>query len=93
MSVSLTLAKAHLRVEHNDEDDLIQHYIDAAMAWVVRYTGDNYDVYIIELEQAQLLLIGHWYETREAVNIGGSVAEIPFAVEALAGPYRLPTIK
>ena len=91
--ITLATAKNHIRVEHDDEDDLIQHYIDAALAWVVRYTGENYLDTIIELEQAQLLLIGHWYETREAVNIGGSVAEIPFAVEALAGPYRLPTIK
>lgn len=91
--ITLTMAKEHIRVEHTEEDTLIQHYIDAALAWVIRYTGENYLDTIIELEQAQLLLIGHWYENREAVVVGSSVAELPFAVEALAGPYRLPTLK
>lgn len=40
-----------------------------------------------DLRQALLLLIGHWYEAREAVVIG-QVAEVPFAVEALISPYR-----
>jgi uncharacterized phiE125 gp8 family phage protein len=45
-----------------------------------------------ELTAAQLLLIGHWYNHREAVVIGDAANEVPFAVEALAGPFRLPTI-
>jgi len=38
-----------------------------------------------------LLLIGHWYVNREAV--GDAANEIPFAVEALAGPFRTPTLR
>jgi uncharacterized phiE125 gp8 family phage protein len=41
-----------------------------------------------ELRLAMLLLIGHWYETREAVNIGNSVNALPFSVEALLSPLR-----
>lgn len=41
------------------------------------------------LKQAILLLIGHWYDTRSAVNIGNIVTEIPFAVDALVAPYRV----
>lgn len=42
------------------------------------------------LIQAQLLLVSHWYRNREPVSIssGASALEIPFAVEALIGPYR-----
>lgn len=87
MSVTLTLAKQHLRVETDDEDDLILSYMEAATAWIERYCGDNYDPYAPELNQAELLLIGSMYETREA-----AVSETPPAVEALAGPFRLPTI-
>lgn len=87
MSVALTLAKQHLRVHHNDEDDLIVTYIDAALAWLQRFCGDNYDAYAPELEQAQLLLVGYFYENR---GIGD---EVPPAVKALAGPFRLPTVR
>ena len=41
------------------------------------------------IRQAMLLLIGHWYENREAVNVGNIVSALPFAVEALLGPYRI----
>jgi uncharacterized phiE125 gp8 family phage protein len=41
------------------------------------------------LVQAILLLVGHWYESREAA--GPSATELPFAVEALISPYRRPT--
>lgn len=40
------------------------------------------------IKQAMLLLIGHWYENREAVNIGNIPTEIPMAMNALIAPYR-----
>lgn len=40
------------------------------------------------IRQAALLLIGHWYANREAVNIGNIVAEVPMAVAALIAPFR-----
>lgn len=92
MSVALTLAKQHLRVHHNDEDDLIAQYILAANEWIVSYTGENYDPYSIALEQAELLLVGHFYQTREAAT-AVNVSEVPFAVKALAAPYRIPTVR
>lgn len=41
------------------------------------------------IKQAMLLLIGHWYEVRTAVNIGNIVTTVDFAVDALLAPYRL----
>jgi uncharacterized phiE125 gp8 family phage protein len=35
------------------------------------------------ITQLILLLVGHWYENREAVVVGPSVAPLPMAVEAL----------
>lgn len=35
------------------------------------------------------LLLGHLYENREAVIVGTSAVELPFAVETLLWPYRL----
>lgn len=41
------------------------------------------------LRHAALLLIGHLYENREAVNIGSSVAEVPLGYDALVRSHRL----
>ncbi|ENM8055589.1 MULTISPECIES: head-tail connector protein [Klebsiella] len=42
-----------------------------------------------DVKAAMLLLIGHWYANRETVSVGQTVAEVPFAVEALLQPYRI----
>lgn len=41
------------------------------------------------IRQAILLLIGHWYENREAVVIGATPSEVPLAVGSLIAPYRV----
>lgn len=41
------------------------------------------------IRSAMLLLIGHWYENREAVIIGTIQSPLSFAVESLLLPYRL----
>lgn len=52
-----------------------------------------YDEFPEELNLAMLLLVAHWYDNRAVVDTGnGSPQEVPFTVEALAGPFRLPTI-
>lgn len=40
------------------------------------------------IKQAILLLVGHWYDNRSAINVGNIVQEIPLAVNALIAPYR-----
>lgn len=51
-------------------------------------TDDSALVLDDDLTTAMLLLIGHWFENREAVVIGSTPAELPMAVEALIAPYR-----
>ena len=41
------------------------------------------------LRHAALLLIGHWYENREAVNVGNIVQDVPLAYDALISAYRV----
>lgn len=91
----LTLAevKAHLRVgSDNSEDDLITTYITAAREYVEGYQNRVYlsSDEAVEAETmtgiekaACLLLIGHWYENRQAVVLGTPPSEVPFAVKAL----------
>lgn len=41
------------------------------------------------IKQAILLLVGHWYENREAVLVAATSKPIEFAVDALLTPYRV----
>lgn len=41
------------------------------------------------IDQAALLLIGHWYANRESVVIGTITANVPMAYQALIQPYRI----
>ena len=46
------------------------------------------------IKQAMLMLIGNWYESREAIAVGRiNVDEIPFAVRALLRIYETATVR
>lgn len=40
------------------------------------------------IRQAMLLLVGHWYEHRESVNVGNIVTSFPMGFDALIAPFR-----
>lgn len=88
--IELSLVKMHLRVDHDDEDALIQGYLDAAIVHVEQHC----DRVLVEtpllpeemgltkdVQQAVLLLVGHWYANREGVASG--LTEVPLAVGRL----------
>ncbi|KNC16733.1 MULTISPECIES: head-tail connector protein [Pseudomonas] len=91
--IALALVKTHLRVDGVEEDQLIEGYMAAALAHVEQHC----DRVLVEgvpvlpdqmaltkdVQQAVLLLVGHWYANREAVVIGGAPAEVPLAVDRL----------
>ena len=97
MSVlNLDLVKAHVCADDLTVDDaLLRHYTEAAEEWVVNAThrpleelcemGVGY--FPTPLVQAMLLLIGHWYNQREAAATA-QYHEAPYSVQALIKPYR-----
>lgn len=99
--VTLEIAKAHLRVDHTEEDVLISSYIkaaiDAAESFCRRpllpgtYQSDDGEFEVEDVPEsikiAVLLLVGHYYANREAVTFG-TPSKIPFGVESLLWPYR-----
>ena len=95
--LDLPRIKAHLRVEHADEDGLIEGYKAAALAYIEQYcdrkivdapASSSEMALTPDIEQAALLLIGHWFANREAVVIGTISTAVPVAVESLLWTRR-----
>ncbi len=62
---------------------------DIANAVTVRFVAGYADTALPDtLRSALLLLVGHYYENREPVNVGNIVNMIPLSVEALLAPHR-----
>lgn len=64
----------------------------SANAVRIRYQAGYADASKVpaSIKQAIHLLVGHWYENRQAATVGNAQAQsIPFGVEALLAPYKL----
>lgn len=87
--LSLDDAKAHLRIDGNDEDELIQLYTDAAVQACLTYC----DLRLVPIgaepsfKAAALLNLGDLYGSREAVVAGQSYGVNPTG-ENLLRPFR-----
>jgi uncharacterized phage protein (predicted DNA packaging) len=90
--IDLSLVKLHLRVDHDEEDLLIQGYLEAALEHVQQHCDrrlveinpvlPNEMALTKDVMHAVLLLVAHWYTNREAVS-GQSVSTVPLGVERL----------
>jgi hypothetical protein len=84
----LDTVKAHLRVEHDEEDALIGVYLQAASAHVRRYYRVD-DPAPADLVAAVLLMVGDLYANRETVGPGVSAITPSLTVSNLLAPFRL----
>jgi uncharacterized phiE125 gp8 family phage protein len=63
--------------------------IDGVNAVSVEFTAGYDDTTLPqELKLAVMMLVEHWYSNRGVAQVGNTVNDLPFAVEALIGPYR-----
>lgn len=97
--ISLIEAKLHLRVDFNDDDELIKLYIGAATEQIERHiqrkiitdeevrTSADDVVNNSALKAAALLFIGNLYENREATT--DKPNELPLGYWSLIQPYRV----
>lgn len=100
--IDLPIVKAHLRVDHDDEDALIEGYRDAALSAFETWSNrklvaegevlpdpvGNALLMSKAIRQGALLLIGTWYNSRESVVVGTITSELPMATNALWKPHR-----
>ena len=100
--ITLEAAKLHLRVDHDNEDMLIQLFIDAAEQSTADYLersiypdapslANANDVSGIVVNAALmavvLLQLGNLYANREAIT-NAAAAELPLGVRHMLQPYR-----
>lgn len=86
--VGLSEAKDHLRVDHDDDDLLIDRCIQAAVNHLESIDVDmSGEPLPAALHQAILLLVGHFYENRSATS-AEQLRYIPVGVDRLIAPFR-----
>lgn len=89
--LTLYEAKAHLRIDHNDEDELLQAYIDAAEASIADFLGTELPTPMPAPVRAAILLrVADLYENREAQTDRPLHGNKTF--ERLLQPYRVMSL-
>lgn len=96
--IDLARVKLHLKVDGDEEDSLITGYFEAAKSHVAMHcdrelvegkpAGPEQMGFTPDVEQAVLLLVGHWYANREAVVTGTISTAVPLAVDRLLWPRK-----
>jgi uncharacterized phiE125 gp8 family phage protein len=61
---------------------------DAVTITYVAGHGDAASDVPMAIRQAALMILGHWYEHREAVTMAGTPREVPMAAAAMLAPWR-----
>ena len=85
--VTLDEAKAYLRIEHEEEDDLLNSLIVSAEEWSKGFC--NRELSNESDKTAVKSLVAHWYENRGAVSTGNTIPrEIPFGVKSILSMQR-----
>lgn len=97
--VNIDAMKTHLRVEHHDEDLLIEDLIRAATEFMERSTSLSFttadeapELYLVAIK----LTVGSWYINREA-STPTQLRSIPLGVDRIInllrpGSYYLPEV-
>lgn len=88
MAVDLAMAKRHLNVFHEDDNEIIASYLAASAAWALKYCnrGEVPEGAAAQFDAATLLMLGDLYEHRE-ISVE-TYSENP-AARRLIDPFRL----
>lgn len=102
LELDMMKQQVRLEPDFTDDDALLQRYANAATRYVENHTGrklfitdsdaaasGDTDALVLndDIKTAMMLLVGHWYASREAVT-AGATSELPLGVDALISPYR-----
>ncbi|EOW2332799.1 head-tail connector protein [Citrobacter freundii] len=102
MNEMIEKLRAQCRIDADDttEDEMLLLYYGAARRMAENYINRKlYEDKVPESDPdglsiaddillALMLLVGHWFENREPVNVGNIVTTFQFGFESLLQPYR-----
>ncbi|HEQ3529088.1 head-tail connector protein [Bacillus thuringiensis] len=80
MVLTVEEAKKYLRVDGDEEDDLITSFVIAAEIYIQNATGQDVKLDSELAKLAARILISHWYENREAV---GKAEQLVFSLQSI----------
>lgn len=80
LALTLEEAKKYLRVDGDEEDELITSFIAAAEIYIKNATSKNVDLKSELAKLAARILIAHWYENREVV---GKAEQLAFSLQSI----------
>ncbi|WP_259963550.1 head-tail connector protein [Leisingera aquaemixtae] len=83
----MSLLKSQLNLDHDLDDALLAHKLDAAEVWIGHHTGTAFAAGDAVLTEAALQLAAYWYEQRESAS-DVTMRPVPFGVYELLAPYR-----
>lgn len=81
-------AKRNMRVDYDDEDELIEDLVQAATEYVTSVTGViNSPTVSMQYIRVCQLLVAHWFANREGVA-EGNLKTVPYGIDMLIENLR-----
>lgn len=95
--IDLPFTKEYLKVDFEDDDNLLTTLIVASRSYIQTMLGFNVtdewstvEEIPAELTVACLMIIAHWYDQRQVQTVGTLGDEIKFAVTAIVEAHKRP---
>lgn len=93
--ITLNLAKQYLRVDFEEDDNLIEMLIEISKSYVeteLQLVLDEYfDEIPKQIDLAMLLLISYWYDERTAMPVIKNrtlSSEVKYGVSSILNPFK-----
>lgn len=91
-TVTVDLAKAHMNLDHDADNALIELYIEAAEQFLANHIGKHPSAFApvsADLRLAVVRLVAFYYSNRESAFSGSAMQIAPFSVISTAENYRV----
>lgn len=80
--MELSYIKKYLRIDFDDDDEVLEGLIESAKAYVLEATGVKYSEKDLTYKSLIKFITAHWYENREIVS-DKQFNEMPYSISCL----------